>query len=100
MVIATTLNNDDSLPIKTKSTATPTCLVAATRFIYEGSEFEYSIHSPGSRFGRELGTVFPSLTIKQRREILVIPVIQRCEFDMVGITQHVNKERMINWNYL
>src|SRR5690348_11234681 len=93
MVVATTLNNGDTLLLKTKSTTSPTCLVPATRFIYKESEFEYSVHSPGSRFGRELGTVFPSLTSKQRKEILVVPVIQRCEFDMVGITQQVNKER-------
>ncbi|KAI9308317.1 hypothetical protein BJ944DRAFT_260506, partial [Cunninghamella echinulata] len=94
MVVATTLTNDDNITQKIKTLSTsPACLVPATRFMYKESEFEYSVHSPGTRFGRELGTVFPSLSSKQRKEILVVPVIQRCEFDMVGITQIVNKER-------
>ncbi|CAO3617235.1 unnamed protein product [Cunninghamella echinulata] len=94
MVVATTLTNNDNITQKIKTVSTsPTCLVPATQFIYKESEFEYSVHSPGTRFGRELGTVFPSLSSKQRKEILVVPVIQRCELDMVGITQLANKER-------
>ncbi|KAI8084515.1 uncharacterized protein BX664DRAFT_337167, partial [Halteromyces radiatus] len=91
----------DTIPVKKETISykpnsnhsSPTCRVQATRFIYKDSEFEYSIHSPGTRFGRELAVVFPSLTNKQLKEILVVPVIQRCEHDMVGITQTVNHER-------
>lgn len=92
--IPTTPNNCDlhqKAPM-IKST-TPTWKVSATRFTHQDSEFEYSVHSPGTRFGRELGTVFPALSTKQLKEILVVPVIQRCEHDMVGITQQVNHER-------
>ncbi|CAO3600731.1 unnamed protein product [Absidia cylindrospora] len=102
MVTTTTIPiQSDSYPkTKVNKTTTPTCEAPATRFIYQQSEFEYSVHSPGSRFGRELGTVFPTLSTKQLKEILVIPVIQQCEHDMVGITQQVNHERMTNWKFL
>ncbi|KAI8064410.1 hypothetical protein BC940DRAFT_306184 [Gongronella butleri] len=69
------------------------CAVPATRFMYHGAEFEYSVHAPGTRFARELATVFPGLSVKQRKELLIVPVIQRCDNDMVGITTIVNKER-------
>ncbi|KAI8344437.1 hypothetical protein BC941DRAFT_507987 [Chlamydoabsidia padenii] len=94
MVLTISSNNSDPYqkPQPNRST-TPTCMIPVTRFIYQDSEFEYSVHSPGTRFGRELGTVFPTLSMKQLKEILVVPVIQRCEHDMVGITQQVNNER-------
>jgi hypothetical protein len=98
MVLATSIpaasnNGDIHQKAPAIKSTTPTWKVSATRFTYQDSEFEYSVHSPGTRFGRELGTVFPALSIKQLKEILVVPVIQRCEYDMVGITQQVNHER-------
>lgn len=69
------------------------CAVAPTRFHYKGSEFEYSAYSPASRFLKLLEPVFPHLTARQRSELLVVPVIQRCENDTAGISPEINKER-------
>ncbi|ORX56978.1 hypothetical protein DM01DRAFT_1334534 [Hesseltinella vesiculosa] len=84
---------DVAMPSIKASTSSSTCLVPATRFVYHGSEFEYSVHAPGSRFSRELATVFPQLTARQRKDLLVIPVIQQCDHDMAGNNDAINKER-------
>ncbi|KAI8366666.1 uncharacterized protein BYT42DRAFT_549751 [Radiomyces spectabilis] len=76
-----------------KKKDTSTCLVYPTRFTYEASHFEYSVYAPSSRFLRELRSVFPDLSPKQQKSVLVIPVIQHCQRDMVGITNDVNHER-------
>lgn len=69
------------------------CLVDPTRFKFKNSEFEYSVYSPSHRILREITSVFPDLSIRQRKNLLIVPVIQRCEHDMVGATPEVNKER-------
>ncbi|KAI8149073.1 hypothetical protein BJV82DRAFT_590536 [Fennellomyces sp. T-0311] len=76
------------------STASKTeCLVKPTRFQYKHSEFEYSIYAPSTRFLREMTTVFPHLTLRQRKNLLIVPIFQRCIHDLVGATPEINKER-------
>ncbi|KAI9499583.1 methylmalonic aciduria and homocystinuria type D protein [Zychaea mexicana] len=69
------------------------CLVEPKRFEFKDSLFEYSVHAPSDRFLRDMATVFPHLSVRQRKDLLVVPVIQQCENDMVGLTYEVNKER-------
>ncbi|KAI9320822.1 hypothetical protein BX666DRAFT_1911647 [Dichotomocladium elegans] len=69
------------------------CLLQPTRFWFKHSEFEYSVYSPSKRFLRDLETVYPNLTAQQREEMLVVPVIQHCTYDLVGMTPDVNAER-------
>ncbi|KAI8968274.1 methylmalonic aciduria and homocystinuria type D protein [Mycotypha africana] len=71
------------------------CLASPNTFVFEDSTFEYSVFKPSKRFLRDFDTIFPSLTSKQRKELLVIPVIQKCQYDMVGLTAEVNHERDI-----
>lgn len=70
-----------------------TCLIAPSVFQFRDSTFEYAVYQPSSRFKRDFESIFPSLNVKQRKELLVVPVIQQCEYDMVGLTTQVNQER-------
>lgn len=72
-----------------------TCLIEPTIFQFKDSTFEYAVYKPSSRFKRDFESIFPSLNVKQRKELLVVPVIQQCEYDMVGLTKEVNQERDI-----
>ncbi|KAI9275545.1 hypothetical protein BDA99DRAFT_532516 [Phascolomyces articulosus] len=88
----------DSCPSKgisttIKPTTKSECVIEPARFEYQGSVFEYSAFSPSHRFMKEVDSVFPHLTIKERNDLLVVPVIQQCYHDMVGATPEVNKER-------
>lgn len=69
------------------------CLQSPSRLKYCDSDFEYSIHAPPPRFQRELSHVFPVMKRQDLKRILVVPVIQRCDNDMVGITRTINSER-------
>lgn len=89
----TTLPQGTTQTIKQPDNKKTQCLVNATRFVFQGSEFEYSVYSPSHRILREISSVFPDLSIRQRRNLLIVPVIQRCEHDMVGATPEINKER-------
>ncbi|KAG2234983.1 hypothetical protein INT48_000225 [Thamnidium elegans] len=71
------------------------CLIQPTVFEYNASTFEYSVYKPSSRFLRDFETIFPSLNTKQRKQLVVVPIIQKCEFDMVGLSKNVNYERDI-----
>lgn len=42
---------------------------------------------------REMDTVFPQLSVRQRKELLVIPIVQRCKHDLVGSTPEIEEER-------
>ncbi|KAJ2961505.1 hypothetical protein NQZ79_g3288 [Umbelopsis isabellina] len=77
----------------TSKTQSQQCLQSPTRLKYCNSDFEYSIHSPQPRFQRELAHIFPTMRRQDMKRILVVPVIQRCDNDMVGITQSANTER-------
>ncbi|KAH8551987.1 hypothetical protein BGW37DRAFT_493154 [Umbelopsis sp. PMI_123] len=79
-----------TLPHKTYSQQ---CLQAPTRLKHCDSDFEYSIHSPPPRFQRELTHIFPAMRRQELKRILVVPVIQRCDNDMVGVTKSTNAER-------
>lgn len=69
------------------------CLIKPTLFDFKDSTFEYSVYQPSSRFKRDFESIFPGLNVKQRKELLVVPIIQQCEYDMVGLTKEVNQER-------
>ncbi|KAI8091390.1 methylmalonic aciduria and homocystinuria type D protein [Gilbertella persicaria] len=71
------------------------CLVEPTTFEFRHSTFEYSVYQPSPRFLRDFDSIFPQLSSKQRSQLLVVPVIQKCQHDMVGITKEVNYERDI-----
>jgi hypothetical protein len=70
-----------------------TCLVQPNTFEFKHSTFEYSVYQPSLRFLRDFDSIFPCLKIKQRKQLLVVPIIQKCEFDMVGLSKLVNNER-------
>ena len=78
-----------------EKTKLSTNLVKPTLFEFDHSIFEYSVYQPSIRFLRDFDTIFPSLNNKQKRQLLVVPVIQKCEFDMVGLSKEVNHERDI-----
>ncbi|CDH59579.1 protein [Lichtheimia corymbifera JMRC:FSU:9682] len=96
MATALTANESTTTPSSARSSkpAKKTeCLIPASRFIYNGSEFEYTVYSPSTRFMREMDTVFPQLSVRQRKELLVIPIVQRCKHDLVGSTPEIEEER-------
>jgi hypothetical protein len=72
-----------------------TCLVQPDTFEFKHSTFEYSVYKPSLRFLRDFDNIFPSLSTKQRKQLLVVPIIQKCELDMVGLSKLVNNERDI-----
>lgn len=96
--MATALTTDESTtPSSSSRSNEPVkkteCLIPASRFVYNGSEFEYTVFSPSARFMREMDTVFPQLSARQRKELLVIPIIQRCKHDLVGFSPEIEEER-------
>lgn len=74
---------------------TANCLIQPILFNYNGSIFEYSVYKPTPRFLRDFDSIFPHLSTKQKKQLLVIVVIQKCEHDMVGVSKEVNDERDI-----
>lgn len=72
-----------------------TCLIQPNVFEFNDSTFEYSAYKPSSRFLRDFETIFPCLNAKQRKQLLVVPIIQKCVYDMVGLSKDVNFERDI-----
>ncbi|KAI7905210.1 methylmalonic aciduria and homocystinuria type D protein [Cokeromyces recurvatus] len=80
-----------STTLEKKKTAE--CLIEPITFEFKDSLFEYSVYKPSSRFLRDFDTIFPSL--KEKKELLVVPIIQKCKFDMVGLTKEANEERDI-----
>jgi hypothetical protein len=70
-----------------------TCLVEPKEFDFKDSHFEYGVYAPSQRFLRDFDTIFPQLSPKQRKQLLVVPVIQKCHHDMVGLSKEVNIER-------
>lgn len=85
----------DEPTVKVEKQKLSTNLVNPTVFEFGNSTFEYSVYQPSLRFLRDFDTIFPSLNSKQRKQLLVVPVIQKCEFDMVGLSKEVNFERDI-----
>ncbi|KAI8987213.1 methylmalonic aciduria and homocystinuria type D protein [Pilobolus umbonatus] len=79
----------------TKKTKLSVCLTPPSVFTYDNSLFEYSVYKPSVRFLRDFDTILPTLTEKQMSDLLVVPVVQRCTHDMVGISTEVNHERDI-----
>ncbi|RUS20595.1 hypothetical protein BC937DRAFT_94847 [Endogone sp. FLAS-F59071] len=74
-------------PARTYPTTT---LLPPTRSRFQGVELEYAVCAPTPRFQRELAHVFPERGMKSLR---VVPVIQRCENDLVGVGAGVDKEK-------
>lgn len=81
--------------VSNEKTKLSTNLVKPTVFDFGNSTFEYSVYKPSLRFLRDFDTIFPQLSSRQRKQLLVVPVIQKCEFDMVGLSKEVNFERDI-----
>lgn len=77
----------------THKTHNQQCLQPPTRLKHCDSDFEFSIHAPPPRFQRELTHIFPAMRRQELKRILVVPVIQRCDNDMVGVTLAANAER-------
>lgn len=69
------------------------CTIPPTRCQYGGSTFEFAAFSPSTRFLKEVQAVFPRLSRRQLDTVLIVPVFQQCENDMVGITPEINRER-------
>ncbi|GAB5590182.1 hypothetical protein Unana1_05082 [Umbelopsis nana] len=80
-------------PLPMQKTQFQQSLQPPSRLKYCNSDFEYSIHAPPPRFQRELAHIFPAMKRQDLKRILVVPVIQRCDNDMVGITKTINSER-------
>jgi hypothetical protein len=81
--------------VKVEKQKLSTTLIKPTLFEFGNSTFEYTVYQPSLRFLRDFDTIFPSLNSRQRKQLLVVPVIQKCEFDMVGLSKEVNFERDI-----
>ena len=86
----TLTNSKERLTNKTSS-----CVIQPTILEYNGSIFEYSAYKPTMRFLRDFDSIFPQLSSRQKAQLLVVPVIQKCEHDMVGLSKEVNDERDI-----
>ncbi|ORE09169.1 hypothetical protein BCV72DRAFT_303080 [Rhizopus microsporus var. microsporus] len=86
----TSTNSKERLTSKTSS-----CVIQPTILEYNGSIFEYSAYKPPMRFLRDFDSIFPQLSSRQKAQLLVVPVIQKCEHDMVGLSKEVNDERDI-----
>ena len=76
--------------VKPVRTYPATTLLPPTRSHFRGVELEYAICAPTSRFQRELANVFPARDLNTLR---VVPVIQRCENDLVGVGAAVDREK-------
>lgn len=74
-------------PARTYPTTT---LLSPTRSRFQGVELEYALCAPTSRFQLELAHIFPERDLKSLR---VVPVIQRCENDLVGVGAEIDKEK-------
>ncbi|KAI8335209.1 methylmalonic aciduria and homocystinuria type D protein [Blakeslea trispora] len=72
---------------------TTICTIEPTTFKFKHSLFEYSAYQPSQHFLRDFEAIFPNISARQRKQMLVVPVIQKCQNDMVGITKEVNYER-------
>ncbi|ORZ03344.1 hypothetical protein BCR43DRAFT_483183 [Syncephalastrum racemosum] len=83
----------DSSTAGKKSKKVTSCPISPTRCQYGGSTFEYAAFSPSTRFLKEVQAVFPRLSRQQLNTVLIVPVFQQCENDMVGITPEINRER-------
>jgi hypothetical protein len=78
-----------------EKTKISSCLIQPTVFQFKESTFEYSVYKPSSRFLKDFDTIFPCLNSKQRKQLVVVPIMQKCVYDMVGLSKIVNHERDI-----
>lgn len=85
----------ETTPTSNEKMKLSTNMIKPTVFEFGNSFFEYSVYKPSLRFLRDFDTIFPHLSSRQRKQLLVVPVIQKCEFDMVGLSKEVNFERDI-----
>lgn len=93
--ISTSSSSETDQTVIAEKKKLSSCQIQPTLLEFGGSTFEYTVYKPSLRFLRDFDTIFPSLNSNQRKQLLVVPVIQKCEFDMVGLSKEVNYERDI-----
>ncbi|OZJ04355.1 hypothetical protein BZG36_02368 [Bifiguratus adelaidae] len=90
-----TMSTKDTLPTNRASKHINKTTLQAPKFTHPAPHltFEYSIHKPTPRILRELKYTFPELPKRVVDELCVVPVMQECVEEMVGIGEAVDEER-------